>query len=494
MNQAPRPASQWFALAVRSTVVVLLIAATWTLWALWPENPLRECRVASAVLADWRKRVGPPTALVFRRAESPVPQPFPDQRLNLLYDRARLVDLATGRDLLPDVFSYLAASFAGGRLVWVYRSDNRIDVHDATDGRLCFVIPPSDARRYRMIKWDEESPYLLAMDWADGADIEIWDCDRGQKVAQLAPLKGFQTTLAGKHVIRRSARELKLLDAATGRELLHFEAPEGVDARLMAVRADAGAIAYLIPAADAVYSWLEIRSVPELEVLRRFQPLTPIPANPHLKFSRSGRIHQLVGDKECRNWDIHLPEPQPVSGTFDGQVVFAPDERHVAVTDSHGGQHWELHSTVLPAQREPRRLPRFGDHVHFAPSGRWLSYRRPENWRQLNPLEGLMVRVFGNRLKLLPVQTRLVEVATGRDVRGVPADFPYTFGLHEATFWTVDTEFSSTNRILALRFKEWPTVMPVPAWLWLLTAGGVAVVLFSFRPRRPVPDASSKRR
>jgi hypothetical protein len=478
--------------AARMTVLVFALAVIWIIWWIWPERPLRSWQLKNLsgripeLAADGR------TALIHRRVGDEIIQPVPNQKLNFNDNRTQLANLTDGRELLPDEFSFDGKLFNNGTLLAVEYRDYRIDVFDAVTAKKVLTIPPRRSNVYRRFDVSFDGPYLLLTEWSGRAHDanELWDAKRGVKIMEPVGYSRFSSH--GIWLVSRTDSEATITEPATGKEKCRIKQDILQGVRELDVRPDGGLVA-INDVDSKVPGMIRVYSLPALKLIEEL-PTTPSTHSPFLSFSSTGRFLTARQGGAGRIWDLAGSKAQRIAAADSASaygVSIAPDDASYLIHQQKSNSPtmtWELFRTgdAAPIQHGDAGA----QFAAFSKSGKWMALGTERITLPKGHLERIRDWVYQKAgFELMQQDTWLIDTATGHIVRQISEELPIGFSDNETAIWTVF--LTSIGQHWNMRLSQWPLQAPGPPWwLWLVTVGGVGLIVFDFKHRRRAGDAS----
>ncbi len=428
----------------RAAGVLLIVAAAWFYWRVWPERPLRTC----SHLVHF-------TALPFWEVWSP----HGDWTMYMSLDHdlrqeALRIDFAKGEwSVIPtpgrarrrlSVASPLDTSW----MAWV---DDKYQVHVMAlpAGREMFTTPPIPSRA-------KSNPHLDVFASPDGAwllaaptgesQVGLWNVPAAKMHAILAVPGTAVATVA-------FAPENRLL---IGRYDL-----EKTELRVTS---------YSLPDGQS-----------EVELLRESAPDNDW----HATLSPDGGRLFVTGGAQPRIWDMTTRPPAPIDWTWDHEpymAQFSPDGRFV-VTNEHNNHTWALRDArmgaTIASENSGWLVPCERAFVHEHPWYVACDRRVHDFPKWMNKWMATQYERFADRITCNMV---LIDTKTGRKQRSVPGDRFGGWSGDGSSFWTVTHPFDQQTRRTRITFNQWPLKLPGPPW-WLcgLTVAGVGIIAYDYR-------------
>lgn len=460
----------------RCLLAALILAVTWIVWHHWPLQPIRTWTFDRVVGDGAVLAADGQTALLFCRVGPERPEPIPGQTRILLCDRVRLVDLATGRDLLPDRRAMFGCLFDRGQRLAVLRPDLHIDTYRASDGQFISTIAPP-TKRFRFIREVPAGRELLLYEWdmGGGAVYEFWDAEAGQRLWQL-PFK-VDLEWAGQHVVVKSEDAIRVHDVRTGRELGRWPEPMPGVVKLT-IAPDGQRLAVLAPQR----SRLRVVSLPSFATINEFIVSGSFSVSlTDMEFSPRGRYLRwaLRGENECL-WDVQTGQKLLVDET-EHSAYFAPDDLHQVTFNRNSAISFlrRIPDTAGLILGSYRSGP-----IVASPDGQRLAINlqiEPSPQDRLDAIwQFIFKRPFHARYDFVSVVT---DLPREQIVRSIPGDQLLGFGGND-TIWTMLASADDIHESHSIRLQQWSLDARVPWYLWTLTALVALLILFTLRRRR----------
>jgi hypothetical protein len=485
---------------VRTTLALFLTAAAWAAWCVLPERPIRSFRFENVSFPLPKLANQSQSIVVSFNPTSDDKLDEPTERASTLDDVVRLIDLKTGRDLIPAKRALFSEVFNNEQYLALYRPNRIIEVYDTSDGQLVSTLAAANAdRRTAHIRGAQRGPFLMVCAYGEET-IEFWDAGRGVKMQEFSQRRFLDWSAHGGQIALANGHTLTIPNTVTGQEMGTWSS-EFVSKPLCTIMNPSGSRIIIVvpvqPTDDRQYQ--ELPSITELEPIV-VDPSTrvaiialPAHAQPtnygfvgwpqDYQLSQSGRY--LTGQDAV--WDLQRPIPKNIFNDFtgNGSTVVAPNDSVLIRKDPTPSDTWRLFhydgSLIASHIGGELQLPL------FSADSRWIATVSHRPAPALNWFERMIQTFLRVRINNVGSDvTSIHNASTGKLVHEIPSVSMLKFGINDS-LWTINYEQTAV-RILVL--AQWPIRAPWPAWwVWVPSAALIFVlvnpIVRRFRSQNP---------
>jgi len=467
----------------RTLIALLLTAAAWAAWLILPERPIRSLRFENISFSIPKPANGGRSIVVSIHPTSADESDEPNERASRLDDVVRLIDLKSGRDLIPAKRAVFSEIFNNEQYLALYRPNCHIDVYDTRDGTLVSSFKPDQVRPAAHIRGAARGPFLIVGGFQPDV-TELWDARQGIKLRDVDSRSFLDWSSDGHYMAFENSRRLSIIETQTGDECGGLDADFVFDQRRAFVLPNDAKLVFVIPAKFSRDQELVkpmrvvVVSIPDCRMERDFEIES---ATSLIEMTPRGRF--LLG---TRGGMRNLGDCINVIAGPTTKVVSAPDDSSFVKTDGANSPAWQI---LRSDDMSEIAQGMGGMHSSYSPGSRWVAIATQRPARPPNLFDRVCMSLF----RWIPARNdsdfvSIYDAKSGQSVHDIPNVTALRFG-DDDSLWTFGYDNTRTRNMIV---AQWPIRAPWPTWwVWVFTGISIVAVINCVRHAR---DASSKRR